>query len=56
MRSGIVDSGKLPLAVFGKKAQARGGAVAFVFEEVLCASERGQVAEVVEWLGDIGAS
>ena len=40
----------------GKKAQARGGVVAFVFEEVLAASERGQVAEVVEWLGDTRAS
>ena len=40
----------------GKKAQARGGVVAFVCEEVLVASEGGQVAEVVEWLGEPGAS
>ena len=31
----------------GKKAQARGGAVAFVFEEVMAANV-GKVAEVVE--------
>ena len=36
----------------GKKAQARGGAVAFVCKEVLDASEGNRVAEVVEWLGD----
>ena len=35
----------------GKKAQARGGAVAFVFEEVMAANV-GKVAKVVEWLGD----
>ena len=39
----------------GKKAQARGGAVAFVFEEVM-AADVGKVAKVVEWLGDTGAS
>ena len=39
----------------GKKAQARGGAVAFVFEEVMGA-DVGKVTEVVEWLGDTGAS
>ena len=40
----------------GKKAQARGGAVAFVLGEVMAAFEGAQVAEVVEWLGDTGAS
>ena len=39
----------------GKKAQVRGGAVAFVFEEVM-AGNVGKVAKVVEWLGDTGAS
>ena len=38
----------------GKKAQARGGALAFVFEEVMVA-DVGKVAKVVEWLGDTGA-
>ena len=38
-----------------KKAQARGGAVAFVFEEVMAPNVR-KVAKVVEWLGDTGAS
>ena len=39
----------------GKKAEARGRVVAFVFEEVMAADVE-KVAEVVEWLGDTGAS
>ena len=39
----------------GKKAQARGGAVAFFFEEVM-AADVGKVAKVVVWLGDTGPS
>ena len=39
-----------------KKALARGGAVALVCEEVLAASDGNKVAEIVEWLGDTGAS
>ena len=43
------------LVPHGKKAQARGGAVAFVFKEVMAANV-GKVAKVLEWLGDTGAS
>ena len=39
----------------GKKAQARGRAVAFVSEEVM-AADVGKVAKNVEWLGDTRAS
>ena len=39
----------------GKKAQARGGALAFFFEEVMTA-DVGEVAHAVEWLGDTEAS
>ena len=38
----------------GKKAEARGGVEACVFEEVLAADSRA-ASQVVEWLGDIGA-
>ena len=40
---------------YGKKAQARGGVVAFVFEEVM-AVDVGKAAKEVEWLGDTGSS
>ena len=40
----------------GKKAQARGGAVAFVFEEVMAVGDVGKAAREVEWLGDTGSS
>ena len=52
---GSADQGRPPmqprpkLLPHGKKAQARGGDVAFVFEEVMAADVE-KVAEVVEWL------